>query len=95
MPEAEKELTSVEVILAAPRYRASVLRANALPLRAHFLQRATRFDEAVPVINQAVTEALAAEGPLCATAITIRLSLADRLATPPPRWSCCGLAKVM
>jgi eukaryotic-like serine/threonine-protein kinase len=79
MPESEKELTLVEAALAAPPYRADVLRADALTLRANFLQLATLIDEAVQLLDKAVTEALAAEGPLSLTAVTIRLTLADRL----------------
>lgn len=76
LDELEAELTGRGAKASAPRAWAMALRARELVVR-------NSFDEALPLYEQAIEIALLAEGPLSTAAITMRLSLAQRLAETP------------
>ena len=76
-------LDELEAELTARGAKASATRAWAIALRARELVVRNRFDEALPMYEQAIEMALLAEGPLSTAAIAMRLSLARRLAQTP------------
>ncbi|MGB8338200.1 MAG: serine/threonine-protein kinase, partial [Burkholderiales bacterium] len=81
LPESEHELTAIEDALKRLQPEPNIVRANVMYLRAQHLVLVNRFDLAAPIMNAAISEAVAVEGQLSRIAIDIRIDLVYNLVT--------------